>query len=182
MFCIHKIIGSSPITSKNQNFLKNYKLKPSRLYLYRLYILNFDQIDQNLNTNDNFTKLNINVQTDKLINISKFAVLILGFLLEVLLQQRFFIKIKKNQKKSKLNNCFKISLHKTRWLIFLDIYLNSIFLDNKNNLNFSYEKVLNKIHFFILHCINNNLNLLNLNLKRIKIIVNSQKNLLYLGE
>ena len=173
MFCIHKIIGSTPITSKHKNniTLNNYyKVKPSRLNLYNKYVSRFDYLDSksNLNSFINFDYLLVQTGGDFL--SIKNTSLKISLLLEILTQQRIKI-LNSKKKKLKKFNYINVCLGKNKKWWVLDVYINSIFLTKLNNLNIIYEKVLNRLHFFITSKLITNLNLFNITKLWIKLKV-----------
>lgn len=120
--------------------MHNKKPKPFRLQLHNKYILSFDRLERD------FTQKNFDIKNHaQIISYIDFIgsgnfVLTNGLLLELLTQQRFKTFFLKNIHQ-------KVSLSKKKYLILVDIYLNSISLKKLSYLSFSNVDLNDKLYF-----------------------------------
>ena len=131
-------------------------MKPFRLNSYEKHIVNFDFLDRNFSAIKSTELENVTIQTSNCLTLSKFQILTLSLTLEAFTQQRIL------QKKVRCNY-LEISVNKQKFLTLLDLYLASVFLGKVDKFIFSYERLVNKIDFFIPNQVINNLNFLTLN-------------------
>lgn len=114
---------------------KSYNIKPFRLFLYSKYIGSYDLLNKmgNLKSFEKKVSFKINSlilqKTISLVQQTKKNILILGLGLEALSTQRFLLGCLQKNKKF-----FKITLRNN--FLFLDILLNSLFLNSTNKLFF----------------------------------------------
>lgn len=134
-------------------------MKPYRLHLYNKHVVNFDFLDRKLefsNITKNWKCINLHININQ--RATNTQTLTQSIFLEILSQQRFLIKTKKNI--FRMDN-LKASFCKNKLPVLLDICLLSLSLNK--NFSFSYEILIKKIHIFISTQLINNLNLVNFN-------------------
>lgn len=167
MLCMHKIIGSSPITSNYfLIMLKTYQINPIRINLSYQCLTKFDNIDNlltyksyqfnSLHSTKTFIQLKLNS------SFSKIDLLAMTTLLELLTQQRVLITNLSKVGFSK-SYALKTTIRKSKLLIFLDLCLPTIFLTSisffPSKLIFKLENINQKLHVFSSNKFVENLNL-----------------------
>lgn len=140
-----------------------------RLNMYNKYIINFDSIDRKLNFNKTELK-NIKLNSKKYIASTKSLFLIL----EIITHQYFSTKSLNNKNSRNKTNTIKIFLKKKNWPSLLDIYINSIYLCKKQELNISYSEMINKSYVFLTSQTIENLKLTKQNKNRIQFNIKNQ--------
>lgn len=155
MFCIHKIIGSNPITSITRKFSTpntNHKamdqIKNPRLKLHYFSFGKFDLLDKNTSfTPKNLCECSLSdltlhtqvVSRDSSVFSDKPTIVSSALTSEWLTNQRFFFKYSKEKTFSN-NTYFTITLRKNKLFWFLESCLNHVFINENSKFLFLYQQ------------------------------------------